>query len=63
MSIVVMVGELLDLEQRVDADITAFEKWFCENVDQSSPRLSGPERAIIKSYLWYKTHPGEKPNG
>jgi len=44
------------LEQAVDEDISAFERWFCSVVDSSAPLLTGAERAIIKSYLWYKTH-------
>jgi hypothetical protein len=45
-----------NLEQEVDRDIAEFEKFFIENVDTSTSRLMGPEKAIIKSYLWYKTH-------
>ena len=51
------------LEQEVDADIEAFDRWFCSNVDQSSSQLSRPERAIIKSFLWYKSHPAEVSGG
>jgi hypothetical protein len=51
------------LEQEVDHDIQAFERWFCERIDPSSTQLSGPERAIIKSFLWYKSHPAEVSGG
>ena len=43
------------LEQVVDADIASFEKFMLEKVDDSGP-LMGPERAILKTYLWFKTH-------
>lgn len=52
-----------ELEEVVNEDIKQFEKWFCENVDTKAVRLTGPERAIIKTYLWYKTHSGEVPSG
>jgi len=51
------------LEQEVDRDIKAFEQWFCERVDPSATQLSGPERAIIKSFLWYKSHLAEVSGG
>jgi hypothetical protein len=51
------------LEQEVDFDIEAFERWFCTKVDASATILSGPERAIIKTYLWHKTHPNDVSNG
>lgn len=44
-----------ELEEVVEADIKKFEKFFCEKLD--NPKLSGPEVAIIKTYLWFKLHP------
>ena len=49
------------LEEEVDADIAAFEKFMMTRVDTSGP-LSKPEKAIIKTYLYWKTHP-ELNNG
>lgn len=46
------------LEELVDKDIADFEKFMMEKVDQSGP-LSGPEKAIIKTYIWWKTHAEE----
>jgi hypothetical protein len=42
------------LEHVVDEDIAAFAKYFCEELRNDS--LSKPERSIIKTYLWWKTH-------
>jgi hypothetical protein len=54
-------------EPIVDVDIDGFEKWFCQNVDTSTHKLAHSERAILKSYLWYKTSSevkrGEDPTG
>lgn len=44
-----------DLEAAVDEDLALFEKFMMEEVDSSGP-LSGPERSIIKTYLYFKTH-------
>jgi hypothetical protein len=52
-----------ELEKIVDEDIADFEKWFCENVDTSAVALTGMEKSIVKTYLWYKTHRGEVPSG
>jgi hypothetical protein len=56
-----MDGE--ELEATVNQDVEQFQEWFCTNVDVEAVKLSGPEIAILKSYLWYKTHPGEVPSG
>ncbi len=45
-----------DLEEAVDEDLAAFERFMLTRVDPSGP-LSKPERAIIKTYLYWKTHP------
>lgn len=45
-----------DLEKAVDADIDAFEKFF---VSLGNDPLARPERAAIKTYLYYKTHGAE----
>jgi hypothetical protein len=44
------------LETVVNEDIRQFEEFFTAKVDTSGP-LSGPERAILKTYLYWKTHP------
>lgn len=44
-----------DLEQEVDEDLAEFEKFMMEKVDDSGP-LSGPEKAILKTWIWWKTH-------
>lgn len=44
-----------ELEKAADADIKKFAEYFCETLKNDS--LSGPERAIIKTYIWWKTHP------
>jgi hypothetical protein len=51
----------LPLEQEVDADITEFETYFCTTVDTSAAKLTGPERAIIKTYLAHKLGIGPAP--
>lgn len=48
------VRDVTDLEKVVDADIAAFQKYFCEELGNSS--LSNPEISIVKTYLWWKTH-------
>lgn len=54
-------GEGTD-ERAVDADIAAFEKFMMNKVDDSGP-LMGPEKAIIKTYIWWKTHSEEDVDG
>ncbi len=49
------------IEQEVDNDIKEFETYFCTNVDSSAAALTGPERAIIKTYLAYKLGIGPAP--
>jgi hypothetical protein len=44
-----------ELEAAVDEDLARFEKFMMEEVDDSGP-LSGPEKAIIKTYIHWKTH-------
>lgn len=46
------------LEQAVNKDIAEFQEFFVERVDNSGG-LSGPEVAILKTWLWWKTHPEE----
>ena len=46
-----------DLEAMVDEDINAFELWFKER--GLGDNLLLPERAVIKTYLWWKTHGGQ----
>jgi hypothetical protein len=48
------------LEQVVDQEIEIFEAWFRELGNEPIVRS---ERAILKTYLWWKTHPGETPRG
>lgn len=43
------------LEQVVDADINAFDAFF-QNALKNDVPLVGSERAILKTYLWWKTH-------
>ncbi len=53
-----------ELERFVDEDIAEFEQWFCRNVDTNAVALLGPEKAILKTYLWYKIHSDEeRPDG
>lgn len=40
------------LESAVDADIQAFEAWFSS---LGNDPLTKGERAILKTYLWWKT--------
>lgn len=47
-----------ELEKEVDAAITAFDVWF-QQKGKNDP-LTGPERAIIKTFLWFQTHEGAK---
>jgi hypothetical protein len=48
-----LTGE--ELEKIVNADLDGFSEFFCKRLNNDS--LSGPERAVIKTYLWWKTHP------
>jgi len=41
------------LEVIVDRDLSGFEEFF-KGLGNDS--LAGPERAAIKTYLWWKTH-------
>lgn len=59
----VVVPDGKELEEIVNEDIERFQVWFCEHVDKEAVALTGPEIAILKTYLWYKTHPGVVPNG
>ncbi len=52
--ITVTLDEGQTLEQLVDKDIEAFEAYFCEEL--KNDRLSKPERSIIKTLYWWKTH-------
>lgn len=58
--VTVVKHEEQTLEQAVDADIERFAAYFCGELKNDS--LSGPERSIIKTYLWWKTHQ-ENPSG
>jgi hypothetical protein len=49
------VQESKELEKEVDGDIDAFNEWF-QQEGKNDPMTPG-ERAIIKTYLWFKTHP------
>jgi len=40
----------------VDADIAAFGEYFQRELKNDEP-LSKSEKAILKTYLWWKTHP------
>lgn len=44
------------LEATVDTDIAAFSEYFQRVLKNDEP-LSKSERAILKTYLWWKTHP------
>lgn len=51
-----------ELEKVVDEDLDAFNSWFQEHIERGGGvGIIKPERAILKTYLWYKTHPGEAP--
>ena len=56
----VEIGEALEgaeLEKVVDADLDRFAKFYRERLGNAT--LSGYERAAIKTFLWWKTHPEE----
>ncbi len=44
-----------ELEPLVDRELNAFSK-FCETTLKSGP-VTPFERSILKTYLWWKTHP------
>ncbi len=49
------------LEKEVDEDLTKFNEWFIRGGQaqgNTNEPLTTGERAIIKTYLWYKTHGG-----
>lgn len=51
-----------DFEKVVEKDLDAFNEWFCTHIEQGTDRgLIKPERALLKTYIWYKAHPGEAP--
>jgi hypothetical protein len=47
------------LEATVDEDIAAFDVWFQQQADNAP--LVGSERAILKTYLYFKTHETSVP--
>ena len=49
------VQEGKELEKEVDGDIAAFNEWF-QGEGKNDP-MTPAEVAIIKTYLWWKTHP------
>lgn len=49
-----VVTDSKELEAAVDADIAEFDKYFQGKLN-NAPVLSS-EKAIIKTYLWWKTH-------
>jgi hypothetical protein len=53
-----MTGE--ELEKVVDEDLKEFAKFFCKGLKNES--LANAERAIIKTYLWWKTHEESEPS-
>ena len=42
-----------ELEEAVDVDIKGFDVYF---QSLGNDPLNGPEKAIVKTYLWYKLH-------
>lgn len=40
-----------ELEEEVDAVLDEFEQWFIKQIENS--KLIGPERAIIKTFLYH----------
>jgi len=54
-----VLGDGKKLEVVVDADVAAFNDWFLQQQRDggtSSPQALTPsERAILKTYLWWKT--------
>jgi hypothetical protein len=49
---VIVEEEELPLEVVVETDIRAFEEYF---KSLGNDPLVGPEKAILKTYLWWKT--------
>lgn len=54
-----VIEEPKALEAAVDVDLAAFDQYF-QKVLLNDP-LSPSEKAVLKTYLWWKTHP-ESPN-
>ncbi len=48
-----------DLESLVDEELEAFQAFMLAKVDAG--RLIPVEKTIIKTYLWWKTHPNADP--
>ena len=48
-----------ELEAEVDRDFSEFAEWFRVNVD--SDPITRNEMALLKTYVWHKTHPGQAP--
>lgn len=46
-----------ELEAIVDRDLEAFSDFFCRGLGNSS--LTGPEKAIVKTWLYWKLHEAE----
>ena len=63
MNLSISAGAMSDqtLEEYVDEDIAAFEKFFCTNVDTKAAALMPQEKTIIKTFIWWATHQGEVP--
>ena len=40
-----------ELEKEVDGLLDEFEQWFIQQIDNS--KLTGPERSIVKTFLYY----------
>ena len=61
LQVLIAPGQGQSLEQVVDNDIEAFTAYFCNELKNEG--LSRPERAILKTYLYFKTVVayGEKP--
>lgn len=47
-----------ELEPVVDADLDQFAKYYAKTLGNGN--LSPFERAAIKTYIYWKTHPGEE---
>lgn len=50
------LGEMpgTELEKLVDADLAEFDKFWQSMMSNS--KLTPPEKGVIKSYVWWKTH-------
>lgn len=53
----VLSGGNVDPEAIIDEDIDKFDQWFQQKLDNEP--LVRSERAIIKTYIHWKTHPKE----